>query len=326
MLLRDYTTRALYCSPEEAEELADDLAAELDKEEGIPALLKELKKALNTSLATANWLESIGEHEHASLLRTNVVKEVQPQINFALRGILDARHALRILAGSVFEKQAADAIHNLYCAAVEVAHGKKTLSGFIKRCNAYNALLEHKIIKANNEGLASDGKGGWYELTYLNGAAYVNSLTLQRAAIPACERRAKLTIDAGCHEVPVALWQWINEAAKSGLVQGLPACSLGDVEELKQLYGRARVVHNVLGSAAISKSEKAKSKIYYDSNKHPYADHDSTLAQAYVHDENGTRVIAPFPKRPKIAIKGSKRRAPLAALEIVSGAGDAKER
>ena len=317
MALSEYALRALKCNPEEAEELAEELALELDKEDGIPALIKELRKILNTSLATANWLESIGEKDHAARMRTNAAKEIQPQINYAEKGIADARKALSILVGDIYHRQATDAVHGLYCAAVEVAHGKRGLTGFTKRCNAFYALLEHKISKATNEGLASTGRGGWVELTYYNGAAYVAALKLQLSAIPACERRAARTLDAGCHEVPIDLWQWVNEARKSGLVQGLPTCSLGNVEELRQIYGRARVVHNAVGSKAVSKSEKAKGKMQYPHDAHPYADCDFTAAQAYVHDETGQRMLAPFPKRPQIATKGSKRRAGLSpCIEI----------
>ena len=314
MVLSEYAVRALICNPEEAEELADSLALELDKEDGIPALLKELRKILNTSLATSNWLESIGEKDCADRMRVNAAKELQPQINYAMRGIADARKALSILAGDIYYRQATDAIHGLYCTAVEAAHGKRSMKGFLKRCNAYHALLDHKLGKATNEGLASNGNGGLAELTYFNGASYVSALKLQISSIPACERRAALTLDAGNNEVPIDLWQWVNEARKSGLVHGLPTCSLGNVEELRQIYGRARVVHNAVGSKAVSKSEKAKGKIYYDVSKHPYADGDFTAAQAYVHDDSGVRVIAPFPKRPQIAIKGCKRRAKLSPV------------
>ena len=87
---------------------------------------------------------------------------------------------------------------------------------------------------------------------------------------------------------------------------------LGNVEELRVAFGRARVLHNAVGSVATNKGEKAKAKVYYEHDLHPFADHGHTMAQAYVHDENGVRVIAPFPKRPVVAIKGSKKRAGLA--------------
>lgn len=314
MVLSEYALRALCCSPEEAEELASDLAQELDMEVGIPALLKELRKVLATSLATARWLESIGEQNYADKMRSNAAIELQPQINHALQGIEAAKLALRILVGDIYTQRAADAVHELYCAAVEVAHGKRDIKGFTKRCNAFHALLEHRMHKAINEGLAPNGKSEWIELTYYNGAAYMAALKLQLSSIPACERRAALTLDAGCNEVPVDLWQWVNEARKSGLVQGLPACSLGNIDELRRIYGRARVLHNAVGSVAISKTEKSKGKVYYDISKHPYADGDFTSEQSYVHDETGHRVIAPFPKRPQITIKGCKRRAKLAPV------------
>lgn len=79
-------------------------------------------------------------------------------------------------------------------------------------------------------------------------------------------------------------------------------------EEVGRLNGRVYVIHNALADTPISKSEKAKEKIYYEHDLHPYADGDFTATQAYVHDETGARVIAPFPKRPVVAVKGSKRR------------------
>lgn len=308
MALSEYIARALCCNPEEAEELASELELELDKEDGLPALIKELKKILATSLATANWLESIGEKDHADRMRTNASKEIQPQINAAESGILDARAALRILAGEIWEARAANAVHLLYCSAVEVAHGKRDAGGFKKKCNAYYASLQHKLVKANDEGLGTNGGGVWFHLSYLNGAAYVASLRLQMNAIPACERRASLTLDAPS-EIPPALWLWIREAQREGIVQGLPTCSLGNVEELRAAYGRARVLHNAVGSVATSNGEKAKAKAGYEHDLHPFADHGHTVAQAYVHDDSGVRMLAPFPKRPVIAIKGSKKRA-----------------
>ena len=311
--LNDYIARALSCDADEAETLADELQAELSAYDGLPALVIELRKVLRTSLATAQWLDSIGDSEGAERLRAKASHELQPQINAAETGILNARASLRILAGGVWEARAADSVHNLYCAAVEVAHGKGSVAGFTKRCNAYFASLQHKLSKAENEGLGTSGDGNWYSLSYLNGAAYAGALRLQMEAIPACERRAILTLDAPS-EIPPALWLWIREQKRLGIVQGLPACSLGNVEELRVAFGRARVLHNAVGNIATSKGEKAKAKAPYPADAHPYADTDSTLMQAYVHDETGVRLIAPFPKRPVVAIRGSKRRARLSEV------------
>lgn len=314
--LNAYIARALSCDADEAETLADELQAELDSADGLPALVIELRKVLRTSLATAQWLDSIGDSEGAERLRSKATHELQPQINNAESGILDARASLRILAGSVWEARAADSVHTLYCAAVEIAHGKGSVAGFTKRCNAYFASLQHKVAKAENEGLGTSGNGKWFSLSYLNGAAYAGALRLQMEAIPACERRAALTLDAPS-EIPASLWLWIREQNGLGIVQGLPGCSLGNVESLKEAFGRARVLHNAVGSVATNKGEKAKAKVYYEHDLHPFADRDSTMAQAYVHDETGARVIAPFPKRPVVAIRGSKKRAGLApCIEI----------
>ena len=317
--LNDYLARALSCGAEEAEQLADELQAELSASDGLPALVVELRKVLRTSLATANWLDSIGDVEGGDRLRAKATHEIQPQINAAETGVLDARASLRILAGSVWEARAADSVHTLYCAAVEVAHGKGSVAGFGKRCTAYFASLQHKVSKAENEGLGTNGNGEWFNLSYLNGAAYAGALRLQMDAIPACERRAAMVLDAPS-EIPPALWLWIREQKGLGIVQGLPACSLGNVESLKEAYGRARVLHNAVGSVATSKGEKAKGKLFYPHDLHPYADRDSTMAQAYVHDETGARVIAPFPKRPVVAIRGSKRRAGLAPCTEITKA------
>ena len=317
--LNDYIARALICDAEEAEQLAEDLQAELDSADGLPALVAELRKVLRTSYATADWLDSIGDTEGGARLRAKAAREVQPQINAAERGALDARASLRILCGSVWEARATDAVHSLYCAAVEVAHGKRSAGGFTKRCNAYYASLQHKLTKAEGEGLGTSGGGEWFPLSYLNGAAYAASLRLQMNAIPACERRATMQLDAPS-EISPALWLWIREQKGLGIVQGLPNCSLGNVESLKEAYGRARVLHNAVGSVATSKGEKAKGKLHYPHDLHPYADHGHTMAQAYVHDETGARVIAPFPKRPMVAIRGSKKRARLSeVVEIRNG-------
>lgn len=311
--LNDYISRALSCDAEEAEQLADELQAELSASDGLPALVVELRRVLRTSLATAKWLESIGDAEGAERLRTKATREVQPQINSAETGALDARTSLRILCGSVWESRATDAVHALYCSAVEVAHGKRDIGGFGKKCNAYFASLQHKLSKAENEAIGTNGNGEWFNLSYLNGAAYAGALRLQMEAIPACERRAALTLDAPS-EIPASLWLWIREQKGLGIVQGLPSCSLGNLESLKEAYGRARVLHNAVGSVATSKGEKAKGKLQYPHDLHPFADGDFTVAQAYVHDETGARVIAPFPKRPVVAIRGSKRRAGLAEV------------
>ena len=309
--LNAYIARALACDSEEAEQLADELQAELSAWDGLPSLVAELRHVLRTSLATAQWLDSIGDSEGAERLRAKATHELQPQINNAESGALDARVSLRILCGSVWEARAADSVHTLYCAAVEIAHGKGSVGGFVKRCNAFYASLQHKLAKAECEAIGTNGNGEWFNLSYLNGAAYAGALRLQMDAIPSCEKRAALTLDAPS-ELSPSLWLWIREAQRDGLAQGLPACSLGNVESLKEAYGRARVLHNAVGSVATNKGEKAKGKLHYPHDLHPFADHDSTMAQAYVHDENGARVIAPFPKRPVVAIRGSKKRAGLA--------------
>lgn len=311
--INDYIARALSCDADEAEQLADELQAELSASDGLPALVAELRRVLRTSLATAQWLDSIGDVEGGERLRSKAAHELQPQINAAETGALDARTSLRILAGSVWEAKASSAIHALYCDAVEVAHGRKDIAGFGKRCNAFYASLQHKLAKAENEAIGTNGNGEWFPLSYLNGAAYAGALRLQMNAIPACERRATLTLDAPS-EIPPSLWLWIREQKGLGIVQGLPACSLGNVESLKEAYGRARVLHNAVGNIATSKGEKAKAKVYYEHDLHPFADRDSTMVQAYVHDETGARVIAPFPKRPVVAIRGSKRRARLSEV------------
>ena len=319
--LNDYISRALICDADEAETLADELQAELSTRDGLPALVVELRKVLRTSLATAAWLDSIGDSEGAERLRAKATHELQPQINAAETGILNARVSLRILCGSVWEARAADSVHNLYCAAVEVAHGKGSVAGFTKRCNAFFAGLQHKLAKAENEGLGTSGDGKWFSLSYLNGAAYAGTLRLQMEAIPACERRATLTLDAPS-EIPPALWLWIREQKRLGIVQGLPACSLGNVEELRVAFGRARVLHNAVGSVATNKGEQAKGKLQYPHDLHPFADHGHTMAQAYVHDETGVRLIAPFPKRPVVSVKNSKRRATLAPVIEIESKGD----
>ena len=89
-------------------------------------------------------------------------------------------------------------------------------------------------------------------------------------------------------------------------------CQLGQGESLQAMYGHAYVMHASLGSEAISQGEKAKVKVAYPHDAHPYADQDSTIAQSYVHDDTGRAVIAAFPKRPVIQRKHCRKRATLA--------------
>lgn len=290
--LNDYIARALSSSADEAESLADELQAELSAYDGLPALVVELRRILRTSLATAQWLDSIGDSGGAERLRAKATREIQPQINAAQSGALDARASLRILCGSVWEAKASSAIHALYCVAVEIAHGKGSVAGFMKKCNAYFASLQHKLAKAENEAIGTNGNGEWFPLSYLNGAAYAGALRLQMEAIPACERRATLTLDAPS-EIPPSLWLWIREAQREGLAQGLPACSLGNVESLKDAFGHARVLHNAIGSVATGQREKAKAKVYYPDEKHPYS----------AAGEGSSEGVKPFTNNPVVAYR-----------------------
>ena len=83
--------------------------------------------------------------------------------------------------------------------------------------------------------------------------------------------------------------------------QAAAQCSVSDFERLALEFGHARVLHNAVGIVATSKGEKAK--VVAGLRDTRYADHDSTYAQAYRHDETGKVELAPFPARPAVAYR-----------------------
>ncbi len=218
-------------------------------------------------------------------------------------------HKAALLQGLHYVTVANDAMHKRYCRAIEVSIGKRSL-GTLKRWLVTQYALLDKLTNAAT--LASEVAAG--KVSSLGAGMLLSMRKAELAHLDVVEARASMK-EFG--EVDHALWAWVNRAKKEGASLSPGVCQLGGYAELEKLYGHAYVMHSSVGSVATSKGEKAKHKAYYDASLHPYADTDSTLMQAYCHDETGAKVIAPFPKRPTIAKRNSKRRASLApCLEI----------
>ena len=210
----------------------------------------------------------------------------------------DAKTELyNLVAYPAYQRDSAT-VMQAYCLAVGVSVGKYSIGDFARWLKAKVKLVRKVRSKIWNEsGLTLAHANKYKSLRYL-----VKGLKIARD---------RATIQE-CTPVDHALWAWVSRAKREGASLSTGVCQLGGYEELEKLYGHAYVMHASVGSVATSKGEKAKAKAHYDASLHPYADHDSTLMQAYCHDETGARVIAPFAKRPAIAKKNSKRRATLA--------------
>ena len=210
----------------------------------------------------------------------------------------DAKASLyELVAYPAFQRDSAT-VMQAYCLAVGVSVGKYSSGEFARWMKAKVKLVRKVRCDVwRDSGLTLAHTNRYKSLRYLIRGLKVarNRATMQE-----------------CAPVDHALWQWVNKAKREGASLSNVVCNLGWHEELEKLYGRAYVMHAACGSVATSKEEKAKRKAYYDASLQPYADHDSTLMQAYCHDETGRAVIAPFPKRPVVSVKNSKRRASLA--------------
>ena len=218
-------------------------------------------------------------------------------------------HKASLLQGLHYVDAANAAMHKRYCRAVEVSIGKRSI-GTLKRWLVTQYALLDKLT--NVATLASEVQAG--NVSSVGAPMLLAMRKAELAHLELVEARASMK---ECTPVDHALWAWVSRAKREGASLSTGVCQLGGYAELEKLYGHAYVMHNSVGSIATSKGEKAKAKAPYDASLHPYHDEDSTLAQAYAHDETGRAVIAPFPKRPTIAKRNSKRRASLApCLEI----------
>ena len=214
-----------------------------------------------------------------------------------------------LLQGLHYIDVANAAMHKRYCRAVSVSVGRDSL-GTLKRWLTTQYALLNKL--ANAATLASEVQAG--NVSSVGAPMLLAMRRAELAHLDVVEARAN---QRECTTVDHALWAWVSRAKKEGASLSTGVCQLGGHDELEKLYTHAYVMHASVGSIAVSKGEKAKAKAPYDASLHPYADTDSTLAQAYYHDETGAKVIAAFPKRPAIAKKNSKRRATLApCIEI----------
>ena len=218
-------------------------------------------------------------------------------------------HKAALLQGLHYVGQAQDAMHKRYCRAVRVSVGHDSL-GTLKRWLVTQYALLNKLTNAAT--LASEVAAG--KVSSLGAGMLLAMRRAEIAHLDVVEARAGRK---DCSEVDHALWAWVSRAKREGASLSTGVCQLGQHEELAAMFSHAYVMHASVGNVAVSKGEKAKAKAYYDANLHPYHDEDSTLMQAYCHDETGRAVIAPFPKRPVVQVRHSKRRATLApCLEI----------
>ena len=213
-------------------------------------------------------------------------------------------HKAALLQGLHYVAVANDAMHRRYCRAVRVSVGHDSL-GTLKRWLTTQYALLNKLTNAAT--LASEVQAG--NVSSVGAPMLLAMRKAELAHLDVVEARASVK---ECTPVDHALWKWVSKAKREGASLSTGVCQLGQHEELASMFSHAYVMHASVSSMAVSKGEKAKVKAHYDASLHPYADTDSTLAQAYYHDETGAKVIAAFPKRPTIAKKNSKRRATLA--------------
>ena len=266
------------------------------------------------------WLEEVGEEEAASIQRGYLAgmqgelarSRNKEEYASRMQGLLAGFH---LLVDSVARMQS----HYSKAVATSLGNGEfhpscRSVGAFSKYIARQSAVLQHKTVQAM-EGFGWNGE----TLHSLNGAPYYAALKREAAWLTRCEERAAATYANGeSGLLPVDVWQWVNRVSRefrsSGMVSPVcvAACPMGGSEALAAIYGRAHVIHAALVSVATSKAEKAKQLAgHYES---AYADHDSSIAQAYVHDETGKRLLAPFPKRPVVSVKNSKKRARVEGL------------
>ena len=254
-------------------------------------------------VSMAQSLSGVNKDAMGSLL--SATKEALSLRVFSMVAYKEAKNELYELVGyPAFQRDSAT-VMQAYCLAVGVSVGKYSSGDFARWMKAKVKLVRRiRCAIWKDSGLTLAHTNRYRSLRYL-----VKGLKIARERALVME----------CTPVDHALWSWVNRAKKEGVSLSTGVCQLGQHESLAAMFSHAYVMHSSVGSIAVSKGEKAKSKAYYDASLHPYADTDSTLMQAYCHDETGRAVIAPFPKRPVVSVKNSKRRATLSpCLEIRS--------
>ena len=295
-LLSDYDGDAEYAL-EEAQ------ANKLDALEG----LQDARDRLKSAKAFMKWqVETFGGVSKA--FRESLGDCIK-QIN-ALEALANSEaHKAALLQGLHYVDAANAAMHKRYCRAVSVSVGRDSL-GTLKRWLVTQYALLNKL--ANAETLHREVEAG--KVSRLGAGMLLAMRKAEIAHLDIVESRASMK---ECTPVDHELWAWVSRAKKEGASLSTGVCQLGQHEELAAMFSHAYVMHSSVGSIAVSKGEKAKGKAPYAQELHPYHDEDSTLMQAYCHDETGRAVIAPFPKRPVVGVRNSKRRATLApCLEI----------
>ena len=270
--------------------------------------LQYAKGALKNARAFMNW--QIATFGGVSEAFKESLGDCVKQVN-RLEALANSEaHKAALLQGLHYVAVANDAMHKRYCRAIEVSIGKRSI-GTLKRWLTTQYALLDKLTNAAT--LASEVQAG--NVSSVGAPMLLAMRKAELAHLELVEARASMK---ECSEVDHDLWAWVSKAKKEGASLSTGVCQLGQHEELAGMFSHAYVMHASVGSIAVSKGEKAKAKAPYDASLHPYADTDSTLAQAYVHDETGAKVIAAFPKRPTIAKKNSKRRATLAPCIVVA--------
>lgn len=279
-------------------------ANKLDALEG----LKDARARLKSAKAFMNW--QIATFGGVSKAFSDSIGDCIKQVNSLDAMASNEGNKIALLQGLHYASVANDAMHKRYCRAIEVSIGKSSM-GTLKRWLITQYALLDKLTNAAT--LASEVQAG--NVSSVGAPMLLAMRRAELAHLDIVEARASMK---ECTPVDHALWSWVSKAKREGASLSTGVCQLGQHEELAAMFSHAYVMHSSVGSIAISKGEKAKGKAPYAQELHPYADIDSTLMQAYCHDETGAKVIAAFPKRPTIAKKNSKRRATLTPCLVIS--------
>ena len=298
-ILSDYDVDAEYALEEAQENRRDAMESLQDARDR----LKSAKAFMNWQIATFGGVsEAFKDSLGTCIVECNRLEALAN----------NEAHKAALLQGLHYVDVANDAMHKRYCRAVSVSVGRDSL-GTLKRWLVTQYALLNKLTNAAT--LASEVAAG--KVSSLGAGMLLAMRKAELAHLDVVEARAN---QRECSEVDHALWAWVSRAKKEGASLSTGVCQLGGYESLAAMFSHAYVMHAACGNVAVSKGEKAKAKAPYDASLHPYADTDSTLAQAYYHDETGAKVIAAFPKRPTIAKKNSKRRASLAPCVTIAPA------
>ncbi len=279
-------------------------ANKLDALEG----LQDARDRLKNAKAFMNWqLETFGSVSNAFKVSMGACVIECNKLDAMAS---NEGNKIALLQGLHYVSVANDAMHKRYCRAVEVSIGKSSMGTLKRWLTTQYALLDKLTNAATLASEVAEGK-----VSSLGAGMLLSMRRAEIAHLDVVEARATMQ---ECPPVDHALWAWVSRSKKHGASLSTGVCQLGGHDELAAMFSHAYVMHSSVGNVAVSKAEKAKAKAYYDASLHPYHDDDSTLMQAYCHDETGAKVIAAFPKRPTIAKRNSKRRATLDTSVLVA--------